>query len=160
MLRHVLCSWPRKRCATRRWLDRGWHAERDGQRAPSADDGGRAIAHEAPAEAKSLADDGRIFAKSGGPETICENGHAGSFGTVVLRSDEPAEDSVEAHDFEVVAADDASLNYARLAQADHGELEGRELAERAQGFDAAAQILDFGHGEVCVLVAGARGALA
>jgi hypothetical protein len=52
------------------------------------------------------------------------------------------------------------LNYARLAQADHGELEGRELAEHAQGFNAGAQILDFGNGEICVLVAGAWGALA
>src|SRR5467141_4045763 len=126
----------------------------------AADDGGRSIAHGTPDEAKGFAHDARIFPKSGCTETIGENDYTGSFGTVVLRSDERAENRVQAHDFEIVAADDARLNYARLAQADHGELEGRELAERAQGFDAAAQILDFGNGEVCVLVAGARGALA
>jgi len=125
-----------------------------------ADDGGGSIAHGAPAEAKGFAHDARIFPKSGRPETIGENDDTGSFGTVVLRSDEPAEDRVETHDFEEVAADDARLNYARLAQADHGELEGRELAERAQGFNAGAQILDFGHGERRVVVAGAQGALA
>src|SRR6266446_9910327 len=125
-----------------------------------ADDGGRSIAHGAPAEAKGFDEDGRILPKGGCPETIGENDDAGSFWTVVLRSDETAEDRVEAHDFEVIAADDARLNYARLTQADHGELEGRELAKCAQGFNAGAQILDFGHGERCVLVAGARGALA
>jgi hypothetical protein len=67
---------------------------------------------------------------------------------------------VETHDFEVRAVGDASLNYARLAKADHGELDGRELAERAQGFNASTQILDFGHGERCVLISGAGGALA
>src|SRR5437016_14110487 len=77
-----------------------------------ADYGGRAIANEAPAEAKRFADGAWIFPKSGCPETICENGNAGSFGTVVLGYDEPAEDGVKAHHFEVVAADDASLNYA------------------------------------------------
>jgi len=38
---------------------------------------------------------------------------------------------VEAHNFEEGAIDDASLNYARLAQPDHGELDVREIAERA-----------------------------
>src|SRR4029077_39358 len=112
-----------------------------------ADDGGRPIAHEAPAEADSFTEDGRILPKSSGPETIGENDDAVSFGAVVLRSDETPEDRVQAHHFEEVAADHARLNYARLTQADHGELEGRELAQRAQGFNAGAQILDFGHGE-------------
>jgi len=51
-----------------------------------------------------------------------------------LWSDETAEDRGEAHDFEEGAVDDASLNFARLTQADHGETDGRELAERAQRF--------------------------
>ena len=67
---------------------------------------------------------------------------------------------MEAHNFEVVAADNARLNYARLTQTDHNELEGRELAECAQGFDAGAQILDFGNGERRVIVARTRSALA
>src|SRR5216684_4973055 len=70
-----------------------------------ADDGGRSIAHGAPAEAKRFADDGRILPKGGCPETIRENGDAGSFGSVILRSDETAEDRVQTHNFEVVAAD-------------------------------------------------------
>src|SRR6266403_865405 len=69
-------------------------------------------------------------------------------------------EGVEAHDFEEGAVDDASLNFARLTQANHGETDGRELAERAQRFNAGAQILDFGHGECCVVVASAQGALA
>jgi len=42
------------------------------------------------AEANGFAEDRRILAKSSRPETICENDDAGSFGTVVLRSDETA----------------------------------------------------------------------
>src|SRR4029077_6081343 len=102
-----------------------------------ADDGGRAIAHGPATEPDGFADDARIFPKSGRPETIGENDDAGSLGTVVLRADETTEDRVEAHDFEEAAADNASLNYTRLTQADHGELDGRELTERAQGFNAS-----------------------
>src|SRR6266481_7997891 len=81
-----------------------------------ADDRGSAVAHGAPAEADRFAENGRILAKSGRPETIGENDDAGSFGAVVLRSDETAEDRVQAHHFEVVAADDARLDYARLTR--------------------------------------------
>jgi hypothetical protein len=125
-----------------------------------ADDGSGPIAKDTAIKANSFADDGRIFLKSGRPETIRENDDAGSVGAVVLRSDETTEDRLKAHDVEVGAADDASLNFARLTQADHGEPDGREIAERAQGSNAGAQILDFGHGERCVDVADARGALA
>jgi hypothetical protein len=78
---------------------------------------------------------------------------------VVLRSDETTENRVKAHNIEVVAANDASLNFARLTQVDHGETDGREIAERAQGFNPATQILDFGYGEPCVVVADSRSAL-
>ncbi len=54
---------------------------------------------------------------------------------------------MEAYYVEVVAADDAGLDLARFTQADHGETEGGEIAERAQGFHAGAQILDFGDGK-------------
>ncbi len=67
---------------------------------------------------------------------------------------------MKAQDFEVGAANDASLNFARLTQADHGETDGREIAERAQGLNAGAQLLDFWHGKSCVIVADAQGALA
>src|SRR5580704_13893206 len=96
-----------------------------------ADDGGRPIAKDAAIKANGFADDRRILFKSGGPETIGENDDAGSAGAVVLRSNETTEDWVKAHNIEVVAANDASLNFARLTQADHGETDGREIAERA-----------------------------
>ncbi len=51
------------------------------------------------------------------------------------------------------------MNFARLTEANHCEPEDGEIAERAQGFDAGAQILDFGHGECSVLVACAQRAL-
>ena len=67
---------------------------------------------------------------------------------------------MQAHDFEVVPADDASLNFARLTEADHCEPDCGEIAERAQRLDAGAQILDFGDGESCVFVAESLRALA
>ena len=72
-----------------------------------ADDGGGTIANAA--EANGFADDVRIFVESGRPETIGEHDDASSVGAVVSRSEETAEDRMKAHDFEVVAADDAAL---------------------------------------------------
>ena len=62
------------------------------------------------AEANGFADDRRILVKSGRPETVGENDDAGSFGTVVLRSDEAAEHGMKAHHIEIGAADDAASN--------------------------------------------------
>ena len=89
-----------------------------------ADDGARAIAHRSAAEPDRFANDRRIFRKTGRPEAIRENHDAGSLGTIVLRPDEMAEDRMQAHDFEVVAANDAGLNDSGLPQADHGEFDG------------------------------------
>src|SRR5712691_1723666 len=125
-----------------------------------ADDGARTVAHEPAVEPEGFAENRRIFAKSGRPEAISENEDAGSLGTVVLRSEKSAEDGVETHNIEECAADDTSLNYARLTQADHREFGGGEIAEGAQGFNAGAQVLDFRHRERCVHVASARGTLA
>src|SRR5271167_3121494 len=69
-----------------------------------ADNSGRPIAKDTAIEANGFADDGRIFPKSGGPETIGEDDNALGFRTVVLRSDETTEDRVKPHDVEVVAA--------------------------------------------------------
>src|SRR4029077_19240602 len=113
--------------------------------------------HGAAAELNRLADDARIFPQRGAPETIRENHDARSFGTVVLRSNKTTEDRVEAHNLEIIAAHDPCLHFARLAQADHRETEGREISERAQRLDASAQVLDFGHGERFVLVPDAQG---
>src|SRR5260370_28592842 len=97
-----------------------------------SDDGSGAVTQGAPAEAHSSAENGRIFSKSGCPETMRENDDAGSFGTVVLRSDETAEDRVQAHNFEVGAADHAGLHYARLTQTDHSETDGQEHGHARQ----------------------------
>src|SRR5690349_692448 len=80
------------------------------------DDGGRPIAEGSAIKANGFADDRRIFLKSGCPETIGENDHAGSVWAVVLRFDETTENRVKAHYIEVVAANDAGLNFARLIQ--------------------------------------------
>ena len=40
---------------------------------------------------------------------------------------------MQAHHFEICAADDAGADFARLAETDHGEADGREIAERADG---------------------------
>ncbi len=111
------------------------------------------------AEANGFADDRRILVKSGGPETVGENHDAGRFGTVVLRSDEAAEHGMKAHHVEIRAADNATANGTRLTEADHGEVHGGEVAKRAQGFHAGAQILYLGHGKRRVVVAEAGGAL-
>src|ERR1700693_1534627 len=87
-------------------------------------------------ESNGFADDRRILVKSGGPETVGENNDAGSFRTVVLRSDEAAEHRMKAHDVEIGAANHATSNGTRLAEADHGEVHGGEVAKRAQGFHA------------------------
>src|SRR5271170_4579027 len=79
-----------------------------------ADDRGRTIANAA--EANCFADHIRIFFVDGGPETIREHDDASSVGTIVLRSDEAAENGAQTHYFEVGAADDATLNSARFTE--------------------------------------------
>src|ERR1700686_4432399 len=110
-----------------------------------ADDSGRSIAEAA--EANGFTDDGRIALENGGPETIGQNDDAGGFRTVVLRSDETAEDGVKAHHVKIGAVNDAGANFPGLAEADHGETDGGELAEGAECFDACAQVMNFRHGE-------------
>src|SRR5580704_13414240 len=81
-------------------------------------------------------------------------------GTAVLRSYQTAENRTQTHYVKVVAADDAAVNDARLAESDHRKVHLREIAEFADGADAALDILDFGHGERCVGAFEAGGALA
>src|SRR5579863_9817391 len=97
-----------------------------------ADDGCRAITEAA--EANGFADDRRILVKSVCPETVGKNNHAGSFRTVVLRSDEATEYGTKPHHVEIRTADNTTLNRTRLAQADHGEVHGGEIAKGAHGF--------------------------
>src|SRR5713101_4673088 len=99
-----------------------------------ADDRGRSIAHAA--ETNGFTDDGRIALESGGPETISQDDDASGFRTVVLLADETAEDGMEAHHVKIGAVNDAGANFPGLAEADHGETDGGELAEGAECFDA------------------------
>src|SRR5580704_4217111 len=54
---------------------------------------------------------------------------------------------MEAHHFKIRAVYDAGANFPGFAEADHGETDGRELAERAECLNACAQVLNFRHGE-------------
>src|SRR5580692_6215484 len=110
-------------------------------------------------EANGFADDRRILVKSGRPETVRENNDAGSFRTIVLRSDEATEHGMKAHHVEIRAADNTTSNGTRLTEADHGEVHGGEVAKRAQGFHARAQILYLRYGKRRVFVVDAGGAL-
>ena len=111
------------------------------------------------AQANRLADDRRILVKSSRPETIGENDDAVRFGTVVLRSNEAAEHGMKSHHVEICAADHATANGTRLAEADHGEPHDGEVTKCGKAFHAGAQILDLGYRKGGVVVADARGAL-
>ena len=54
---------------------------------------------------------------------------------------------MEAHHVKIGAVNDAGANFPGLAEADHSETHGGELAEGAERFDASAQVLNFRHGE-------------
>ena len=84
----------------------------------------------------------------------------GRVGTGVLRSDEAAENRTQTHYIKIVAADDAAVNDARFAESDHRKVHLREIAEFAEGADAALDILDFGHGKGGVVLSAGGGALA
>ena len=112
------------------------------------------------AEADGLADHGGIALERRRPETIGEHDGAGGVRAVVAHVEQTAEHGMQAHHLEIGAADHAGANLARLAEADHGEADRREVAELRSAFDAGLQVLDFGHGEVRVLDAEAGRALA
>ena len=120
-----------------------------------ADDSGRARA-----EPDRFAENGRIAVEPGLPETVGQHGRAGGVGAIVPRVEQSAKHWVQPHHLEIRSADDAGTHLARLAKADHGEADGGEVAERAQRFDACAQILNFRHGERNVVGADAARTLA
>ena len=111
-----------------------------------ADDGGGARSGEA-VEAQGLADHRWVGVEGLGPELIGEDDGAGGVGAIVGGAEQSAEDGAQAHDFEVVAIDDASGNGARLAEALHGEVDFGKRAELGDGFEVLAQVVDFGNGE-------------
>src|SRR5260370_22471253 len=54
---------------------------------------------------------------------------------------------MEAHHVKIGAVNDAGANFPWLAEADHGETNGGELAEGANCFDACTQVVNFRNGE-------------
>src|SRR5256886_17062248 len=54
---------------------------------------------------------------------------------------------MKANHVKIGAVNDAGANFPGLAEADHSETHGGELAEGAERFDACAQVLNFRHGE-------------
>jgi len=85
---------------------------------------------------------------------------AGGLGAVVAHIQQATQDGMEAHDFEISAADDAGADFAGFAESDHGEADGGEIAELGKGVDAGFEVLNFGDGEVDVLATDADSALA
>ena len=77
-----------------------------------------------------------------------------------VASEQAAQHRTESHDLEVRAADDPGADHARLAEADHREVDRGEVAEGRQRLDAPAQVLDLRDGEIGVLGADAARALA
>ena len=95
-----------------------------------------------------------------GPEAIGE--HRGTVGLrpIIAGVEQPSHHGAEAHHLEVGPADDSCAHRARLAEAEHGELDGGEVAERAERFHARLQVPQLGDREVSVLHADALRALA
>ena len=83
------------------------------------------------------------------PETIRQHDRARCIGAVVGCGKQAAEDWAQAHDFKVVAIDDASRNLARGAEADEGEVERGKAAKFGDGFEIFAEVVDFGDGALC-----------
>ena len=67
---------------------------------------------------------------------------------------------MQTHHVEIRSADDTSADFARLAEADHGESDGGKVSKGGERFDTRAQILDFRHRERHVIRAHTWRALA
>ena len=111
-------------------------------------------------EPDRLADDRRIALERRRPEAVRQHRRARRLRPVVAGVEQAAEHRPQAHDLEVRAADDAGADHARLAEADHREADGGEVAEGGQRLDARAQVVDLRDRERGVLGADARRALA
>src|SRR5262249_51305787 len=123
-----------------------------------ADDRGGAIFPNA-AKVNGFANNGRISLEGLRPETIGEDNDAGSFGPVILWPDEAPEHRTETHHLEKRSVDHAAIEFARLAQADHREGNGREVTKLAEGLDPLLEVPNFRHRPGAVFVAHARSAL-
>ena len=84
-----------------------------------------------------------IARQRGRPEAMRQHGRAARLRPVVSRAEQPAQHRTESHHVKVRPADDTGADHARLAQADHRETDGGEIAKRGQRLDACAEVLDF-----------------
>ena len=123
-----------------------------------ADDRASAITSNA-AKLNGLANNRRISPERVRPETISEDNDAGSLGTVIFRSDQAPEHGAQSHYIKIGPVDHATINFARLAQAEDGEGDGREVAKFAQRFNPCLQVPNFRHRPRAVFGARARRAL-
>src|ERR1700722_903414 len=112
------------------------------------------------AEAHGFSDDARVAVKGGLPEAIGENGGACGVWSVVAHIDQAAERGMQAHDVEKCSTDYTGTNFARFAEADHGETDDGEIAEFADGLYVGFDVDNFGDGEIGVVYADAHGGLA
>src|ERR1700723_1404424 len=67
---------------------------------------------------------------------------------------------MKTHHIEIGATDNTGANFARFAEADHGETDDREIAEFCDGLHIGLDVLNFRNGEIGVLDADALGSLA
>jgi hypothetical protein len=98
-----------------------------------ADDGGGAILPNA-AKVNGLANNRRISVKTVRPKTIRENNDAGSLGAVILWTDEAPKHRTQTHHVEIGPVDHAAIDFARLAEADDREGDGRKVTKLAERF--------------------------
>ena len=118
-------------------------------------DGRRAVA-----EPYRLAEDRAVALERLAPEAVREHRRPGRRRAIVGRPEQAAVHGPQAHDLEVRAPDDARTHHARLAEANHRELNRGKVAERVERADARAQVLDLRHREDRVLDPPAGRALA
>ncbi len=64
---------------------------------------------------------------------------------MVVHIEETPENRVQTHHFKVGTAHNSGAHFTGIPQADHGEPDGREIADLAEGFHTGAQILNFGY---------------
>ncbi len=111
------------------------------------------------AEPDALSEHRWIRAQLVGPEPVGHHDGARRGRAIVLWPDETPEDGPEAHDLEIAAVHQPGRQLARLAKAHRRERHRRELADRSNGLQAAAEVGNLRHREIGVLGADASGRL-
>src|SRR5260370_12877605 len=102
-------------------------------------------------EPDGFAEDLWIAAERGGPESIGQDKRAGGVRPIIVGTEQTAENRTQSHNFEIGSADNAGTDLAWFADADEGEAQRREVAERAYGLVALADALSLLHSEASLL---------